>query len=145
MVTGSDLLAVVKANSALYRSELMEACGYDAASVAQFTNALLEAKGVFVGVDSVRIGRAKGLTRQKRRGSGVVKVHFNGAIVLGKPYSREMSLQPGDKLDVIVGRNSIKLVPHGRGADENTAAPALAPQLQVETLQVVPVYELVAA
>lgn len=127
MFTGQELLEAVKANSHLSRGELMIACGYGTANEMEFAKALLEAKGVFLEADSVRIGRAKGLTRKKRGGSGVVKVHFNGAVVLGKPYTREMSVEPGDKFDVIVGRNYIKLVPQGRGAEANVAAPACAP------------------
>lgn len=151
MLTGHELLATIKGNKGLSAAALRQACGYD--NELAFAQALLEAKGIFFEEDGLRIGRPKNPTRKPRRANGVVKVHYNGSIVLGKPYTRQMSLQPGDRFHVVMGRKYIKLVPHGEpldGIDDDVAeeadsAPAGAPRLPVTISEEQPDRALVAA
>ena len=119
MLTGPDLLAKVKELSDASKSELVRECGYvstkkDGAERLNFTafyEALLEAKGVSLG--DTGQGRGKG----GRKLSYVTKVQFNGNLLVGKAYTAQLGLQPGDEFEIKLGRKQIKLVPIG-GTDE---------------------------
>jgi hypothetical protein len=121
MLTGSELLAKVKELGDATKSELVRACGYvstkkDGSERLNFTafyEALLEAKGVSLG-EAGGQGRGKG----GRKLSYLTKVQFNGNLLVGKAYTAQLGLQPGDEFEIKLGRKQIKLIPIG-GTDED--------------------------
>jgi hypothetical protein len=121
MLTGAELLAKVKELGDATKSELVRECGYvstkkDGSERLNFTafyEALLEAKGVSLGEGGGQ-GRGKG----GRKLSYVTKVQFNGNLLVGKAYTAQLGLQPGDEFEIKLGRKQIKLVPIG-GTDED--------------------------
>ena len=120
MLTGSDLLAKVKELGDVSKSELVRSCGYvsskkDGSERLNFTafyEALLEAKGLSFG-DSGK-GRGKG----GRKLSFTTKVQFNGNLLVGKAYTAQLGLQPGDEFEIKLGRKQIQLLPLGASEDE---------------------------
>ncbi|MGL6132991.1 MAG: AbrB family transcriptional regulator [Prochlorococcaceae cyanobacterium] len=120
MLTGQELLTRVKELGDASKSELVRECGYvstkkDGSERLNFTafyEALLEAKGVSLGDGSAQ-GRGKG----GRKLSYVTKVQFNGNLLVGKAYTAQLGLQPGDEFEIKLGRKQIKLIPIG-GTDE---------------------------
>jgi hypothetical protein len=120
MLTGQELLTRVKELGDASKSELVRECGYvstkkDGSERLNFTafyEALLEAKGVSLG-DGGGQGRGKG----GRKLSYVTKVQFNGNLLVGKAYTAQLGLQPGDEFEIKLGRKQIKLIPIG-GTDE---------------------------
>jgi hypothetical protein len=124
MLTGSDLLAKVKELADASKSELVRQCGYvstkkDGSERLNFTafyEALLEAKGMSLGEggkDRAKAGR--GL-------SYMAKVHFNGNLMVGKAYTDQLGLKPGDEFEIKLGRKQIQLLPLGTTAEEEAAA-----------------------
>jgi hypothetical protein len=119
MLTGADLLAKVKEMGDASKSDLVRACGYvsskkDGSERLNFTafyEALLEAKGVSLGEG----GAGKG--KSGRKLSYVTKVQFNGNLLVGKAYTAQLGLKPGDEFEIKLGRKQIRLVPVG-GEDE---------------------------
>ena len=124
MLTGSDLLAKVKELGDASKSELVRQCGYvstkkDGSERLNFTafyEALLDAKGMTLG-DGGGEGKGKG----GRSLSYVTKVQFNGNLLVGKAYTAQLGLEPGDEFEIKLGRKQIKLVPAGAGEEEDTA------------------------
>jgi hypothetical protein len=124
MLTGSDLLAKVKELGDASKSELVRQCGYvsskkDGSERLNFTafyEALLEAKGMNLGA-----GSASGRGKAGRSLSYVTRVQFNGNLLVGKAYTAQLGLEPGDEFEIKLGRKQIKLVPVG-GTDEDAAA-----------------------
>ncbi|MFO8236937.1 MAG: AbrB family transcriptional regulator [Prochlorococcaceae cyanobacterium] len=120
MLTGPELLAKVKELGDASKSELVRECGYvstkkDGSERLNFTafyEALLEAKGVTLGDSGP--GRGKG----GRKLSYETKVQFNGNLLVGKAYTAQLGLEPGDEFEIKLGRKQIKLVPIG-SADED--------------------------
>jgi len=120
MLTGPDLLAKVKELSDASKSELVRECGYvsnkkdggERLNFTAFYEALLEAKGVSLGETGQ--GRGKG----GRKLSYETKVQFNGNLLVGKAYTAQLGLQPGDEFEIKLGRKQIKLMPIG-SADED--------------------------
>jgi hypothetical protein len=124
MLTGSDLLAKVKELGDASKSELVRQCGYvstkkDGSERLNFTafyEALLDAKGMTLGD-----GGGKGKGKGGRSLSYVTKVQFNGNLLVGKAYTAQLGLEPGDEFEIKLGRKQIKLVPAGAGEEEDTA------------------------
>jgi hypothetical protein len=127
MLTGSDLLAKVKELSDASKSELVRSCGYvstkkDGSERLNFTafyEALLEAKGMTLG-DAGGKGRAKA----GRSLSYVAKVQFNGNLLVGKAYTAQLGLAPGDEFEIKLGRKQIQLLPLGATNEEDKAEAA---------------------
>jgi len=121
MLTGTDLLTKVKELGGVSKSDLVRACGYvslkkDGSERLNFTafyNALLEAKGVSVGAEG------KGTSNRGRKLSFNTKVQFNGNLLIGKAYTAQLGLEPGDEFEIKLGRKQIKLVRAGH-TDEDT-------------------------
>jgi hypothetical protein len=121
MLTGAELLAKVKELGDASKSELVRECGYvstkkdggERLNFTAFYEALLEAKGVSLGEGGGQ-GRGKG----GRKLSYVTKVQFNGNLLVGKAYTAQLGLQPGDEFEIKLGRKQIKLIPIG-GTDED--------------------------
>jgi hypothetical protein len=118
MLTGADLLAKVKELGDASKSDLVRACGYvsnkkdgtERLNFTAFYEALLNAKGV-------EFGGGPKLGKGGRKLSFTTKVQFNGNLMVGKAYTAQLGLQPGDEFEIKLGRKQIKLVPLG-GADE---------------------------
>ena len=120
MLTGADLLAKVKELGDASKSELVRSCGYvstkkDGAERLNFTafyEALLEAKGLSLGSD----GKGKG--PGGRSLSYVATVQGNGNLLVGKAYTAQLDLKPGDEFEIKLGKKQIRLVPVGGAADD---------------------------
>ena len=126
MLTGSDLLAKVKELADASKSELVRECGYvstkkngsERLNFTAFYEALLEAKGMSLG------DGGKGRAKPGRELSYMAKVHFNGNLMIGKAYTDQLGLKPGDEFEIKLGRKQIQLLPLGSTAEGDTAAAA---------------------
>jgi hypothetical protein len=129
MLTGSDLLAKVKELGDASKSELVRECGYvsskkDGSERLNFTafyEALLEAKGMSLGA-----GSAGGRGKPGRDLTYMAKVHFNGNLMIGKAYTDQLGLKPGDEFEIKLGRKQITLAPIGGPAEDEESTPAAA-------------------
>lgn len=100
------------------RREIARLCGYSKMTkkgeprinVAEFYEALLEAKGL-------NIGSGESSQRRGREATFKVGVHKNGQILIGASYTKNMGLQPGDEFDVKLGYKHIHLVKRGEEAE----------------------------
>ena len=121
MLTGTDLLTKVKELGDVSKTDLATECGYvsdkkDGGKRVNFTafyEALLEAKGVSLG-----IGGVGGVGKGGRKLSYVATVQGNGNLLIGKAYTALLDLKPGDDFEIKLGRKQIRLVPVG-GTDED--------------------------
>ncbi len=52
------------------------------------------------------------------RGSSGDNVQINGNLMVGKAYTAQLGLQPGDEFEIKLGRKQIKLIPLGSTDDE---------------------------
>ena len=120
MLVGADLLAKVKELGDVSKSELVRSCGYvstkkdggERLNFTAFYEALLEAKGLSLGLD----GKGKGPGGRKL--SYVATVQGNGNLLIGKAYTAQLDLQPGDEFEIKLGKKQIRLVPVGAADDE---------------------------
>ncbi|NJK35657.1 MAG: AbrB family transcriptional regulator [Oscillatoriales cyanobacterium SM2_2_1] len=110
-LTGEDLLQKIKELGNLPKDEKAKACGYvtitkngqDRINLMQFYNALIEADGH--GKDK------KTSQRGGRSASYRVSVQRNGNLLIGSVYTEQMGLEPGDELEIHIGRKYIQLRP----------------------------------
>ena len=120
MLSGGALLAKVKEMGDVCKSDQVRACGYvstkkdgcERLNFTAFYEALLEAKGVSLGEGGGRGGKPG------RKLSSVTKVQCNGNLLVGKAYTAQLGLEPGDEFEIKMGRKQIRLVPVG-GSDED--------------------------
>ena len=120
MLTGSDLLIKVKELGDVSKSDLVRSCGYvsdkkdggERLNFTAFYEALLEAKGVNLGIGGAGVGKGG------RKLSYVATVQGNGNLLIGKAYTAMLDLNPGDEFEIKLGRKQIRLVPVG-GSDED--------------------------
>ncbi len=116
MLIGTELLAKVKELGDGSKSDLVRAAGYvstkkdgtERLNFTAFYEALLEAKGMNFGAGS---SGSKG--RPGRSLSYATKVQFNGNLMVGKAYTAQLGLEPGDEFEIKLGRKQIQLVPLG--------------------------------
>ena len=119
MLTGPDLLAKVKELGDVSKSELARSCGYvstqaegaERINFTAFYAALLSAKGIELG----------GVTKSGKSGRKLTytaKVQFNGNLMVGKAYTAQLGLEPGDEFEIKLGRKQIKLIPLGATEEE---------------------------
>lgn len=111
MLEGQELLDFVKGSESrqLTEPDLAREAGYiritktgrEQVLTKRFYNALLAAKGI-----EVNLGRTPGKTPQF-----TTHVHRSGVILLGKTYSEEFGLNPGDELVIKLDDDAIRLVP----------------------------------
>ena len=112
MLTGTELLAKVKDLGEASKSELVRATGYvttkedgtERLNFTAFYEALLEARGI-------HLGPARGGSTPGRKLSYVTHVLFNGNLLIGKAYTAQLGLQPGDPFQIQLGRRQIRLHP----------------------------------
>ena len=45
-------------------------------------------------------------------------MQFNGNLLVGKAYTAQLGLQPGDEFEIKLGRKQIKLIPAGSVEEE---------------------------
>ena len=128
MLTGADLLAKLKELGDASKSDLVRATGYvsakkdgsDRLNFTAFYEALLEAKGVSLGEGS------RGPKRPGRHLSYATKVQFNGNLMVGKAYTSQLGLVPGDEFEIKIGRSQIQLVPLSDAAQADRVLAPLA-------------------
>ena len=116
MLNGSDHLKTVKGLGEVSKSDLIRACGYvsnkkngaERLNFTAFYEALLEAKGVSLGV-----GGVGGVGKGGRKLSYVATVQGNGNLLIGKAYTALLDLKPGDEFEIKLGRKQIRLTPVG--------------------------------
>ena len=123
MLTGTELLTKVKDLGDASKTELVRATGYvstkeDGSERLNFTafyEALLEARGI-------HLGPARGDGTPGRKLSYATKVQFNGNLLVGKAYTAQLGLEPGDEFEIKLGRKQIKLIPLGSLEEDEAAA-----------------------
>lgn len=111
MLKGAELLAKARELEGSNKSQLARGCGYvttkpdgtDQVNFTAFYEALLEAKGLTFGAGGSGSKRGRGLTHK-------VKVQFNGKLLIGDGYLKQMGAEPGDEFEIKVGRKQITLV-----------------------------------
>lgn len=112
MLTGSELLELVKNNADLPKDQLMKEAGYSfqredgKTSYKQndFMNALLAAQGIVLTPPKT----SKGVGRQL---SYKTKCMTNGNVTIGKAYFEKSGAVTGDAYDIIIGDKQIILKP----------------------------------
>ena len=122
MLTGSDLLNKVKELGDISKADLVRSCGYvsskkdgdERLNFTSFYEALLEAKGVSLGTNSLARDGKPG-----RKLSYIATVQGNGNLLIGKAYSALLDLQVGDEFEIKLGRQQIRLVPVGGSEDDD--------------------------
>lgn len=108
---GKALLQKFDELAHLSKREKAQACGYYTlakddqirVNLAEFYDALLEAKGISLSPEGTKDGRGREPTYR-------VSVHKNGQIVIGSTYTQEMGLQPGDEFEIKLGYKHIRLI-----------------------------------
>jgi AbrB family looped-hinge helix DNA binding protein len=118
-LTGKALLQKVKELSHLPRREKAKRCGYytvgknkqTRVNLADFFEALLEAKGTSLNVEGSKDGRGREPTYR-------VSVHRNGQIVIGSTYTEKMGLKPGDEFEIKLGYKHIHLIQLSNNEDD---------------------------
>lgn len=110
-LTGDELLHKVKELNHLSKREKARACGYitvnkngqDRVNLIKFMSAMMDA----IDPDSV----SKGVGKVGRSASYKVSVQRNGNLLIGSTYTQQMGLNPGDELEIRLGRKHIQLRP----------------------------------
>ena len=121
MLTGTDLLARVKDLAHAPKPDVVRSCGYvstkkdgtERLNYTAFYEALLEAKGMPLG-----IAASRGPRRPGRHLSYMTKVQFNGNLMVGRAYIAQLGFRPGDTFEIHLGRRQIKLTPLGAGLED---------------------------
>ena len=122
MLTGPELLAKVKELGDVSKSDLVRSAGYvstkkdgtERLNFTAFYEALLEAKGMHFGDG----GASGGKRRPGRSLSYATKIQFNGNLMVGKAYTAQLGLKPGDEFEIKLGRKQIQLIPLGAAEEE---------------------------
>lgn len=117
MLTGQELLSFVEANADMDQYEIARGAGYvrvtekgsERVLINKLSKALLEAKGV-----TLKSGKKPGKVAQY-----MTTVHRTGVVLLGKTYTEQFGIDPGDELKIVVDEDCIRLVPQLR-----TSAPS---------------------
>jgi len=107
---GKALLQKFNELAHLSKRERAQGCGYYTltkdnqirANLADFYDALLEARGISLSPEGAKDGRGREPTYR-------VSVHKNGQIVIGSTYTQEMGLKPGDEFAIKLGYKHIRL------------------------------------
>ena len=63
-------------------------------------------------------GNSGGKGKPGRSLSFNTKIQFNGNLMVGKAYTAQLGLEPGDEFEIKLGRKQIKLVPLGVAEEE---------------------------
>ncbi|MBU6353691.1 MAG: AbrB/MazE/SpoVT family DNA-binding domain-containing protein [Cyanobacteria bacterium REEB498] len=117
MLKGERLLKVVQAMGGAHRSELVRHCGYVRVNAdgqehlhySAFYEALLQATGVELPGHNGHRAHRKG--SQGRDLTYSTHVHFNGNLMVGRAYTDQLHLKPGDQFRIELSEGQIRLVP----------------------------------
>lgn len=109
MLSGTQLIEFVQDNSDMEQTELARAAGFihvtakgkERVLTKQFCEALLRAKGLLI-KSSKKPGKVARYT---------TSVHKTGVILIGKTYVEKFGIEIGDVLDIVIERDSIRLMP----------------------------------
>jgi hypothetical protein len=63
-------------------------------------------------------GSSGGKGKPGRSLSFVTKIQFNGNLMVGKAYTAQLGLEPGDEFEIKLGRKQIQLIPLGAAEEE---------------------------
>ena len=115
------MLAKVKELVDALKSDLVRSAGYvytkkdgtERLNFTAFYETLLEAKGV-----SFADGSIGGKGKPGRSLSFNTKIQFNGNLLVGKAYTAQLGLKPGDEFEIKLGRKQIQLIPLGATDEE---------------------------
>jgi AbrB-like transcriptional regulator len=111
ILTGSALLQKVKELGRISKKEKARACGYltvnknglERVNLLKFMNAMIDA----INPDP----EDKSTGKVGRSASYRVSVQRNGNLLIGSTYTQQMGLNPGDELEIRLGRKHIQLRP----------------------------------
>lgn len=120
---GKSLLQKINEVAHLSKRESAQACGYytetkngqTRVNLADFYDALLEARGISLNPEGTKDGRGREPTYR-------VSVHKNGQIVIGSTYTQAMGLKPGDEFVIKLGYKHIRLEQMGSSDDDGETA-----------------------
>lgn len=109
MLTGQELVKFVKGNPEMNKSQLAKGAGYTRTDdegktvvlIQAFYDALLAAQGLLI-----KKGQLRG-----RAAANQVSVQRNGIVVLGKRYTSDFGVNPGDTFNIEMDDDAIRLVP----------------------------------
>jgi hypothetical protein len=90
MLIGTELLAKVKELGDASKSDLVRSAGY---------------------VSTKKDGT-------ERLNFTATKIQFNGNLLVGKAYTAQLGLKPGDEFEIKLGRKQIQLIPLGEAEEE---------------------------
>lgn len=115
---GEALLQKVKELEHLTKEEKAKACGYSTVTKTgkvrinsiKFLNAVMEAANITL--------ENKSKVRGGRNASYRVSVQKNGNLLIGSAYTSQMGLNPGDELEIKLGRKHIHLKQVGATDDQ---------------------------
>ena len=110
-LSGEELIQKVKELGNLSKEEKAKHCGYytidkngiERVNMMKFLNALIDAEGI--DLDNTSHGERRG----GRSASYRITVQTNGNLLIGKAYTKQLGLNPGDELEIILGRKHIRL------------------------------------
>ncbi len=119
-LVGEELLQKVKELENLSKVEKARRCGYyivnknglERINMMQFLNALIEAEGI--DLDSQSEGKGHG----GRSASYRISVQTKGNLLIGKAYTKQLGLNPGDEFEITLGRKHIRLKQVGAEEDK---------------------------
>lgn len=111
-LVGAELLALLKEMPEASKSDLVRAAGYvstkkdgtERLNFTAFYEAILNAKGL-------NFNDPRGMGVPGRQPSFCTRVHFNGNLLVGKVYTSQMGLKPGDEFEIKISKNQIRLIP----------------------------------
>ncbi|MBE9061082.1 AbrB family transcriptional regulator [cf. Phormidesmis sp. LEGE 11477] len=119
LLKGKALLQKINELAHLSKRESAQACGYYTekdgqirVNLADFYDALLEARGILLNPEGTKDGRGREPTYR-------VSVHKNGQIVIGSTYTQAMGLKPGDEFIIKLGYKHIRLEQMGDRDDDD--------------------------
>lgn len=125
-MVGDELLSFVKKNGHLSKTEMAQSTGYvsqkkdgnQRCNFTAMTDALVEATGIIIGKGA---SQGRGLGGRKLSYKAVVQGNRN--LLIGKAYTAQMDLNPGDEFLIKLNAksNTIRLIPAGAEVDETDA------------------------
>jgi len=108
---GEELRSKVKELSTLTKEEKARACGYvtvtktgvERVNMMPFLNALMDAEGIELD------GKGEARGSGGRTAGYRVGVQFNGNLLIGSAYTKQLGASPGDEFEIVLGRKHIRL------------------------------------
>ena len=124
MLKHTELLDKVRELAEAGKTEVVRACGYvtttkngrERLNFTAFYEALLEAKGVQIG------SRAKHV----RKLGFAARIQGNGNLLIGKPYTSQLGLAPGDQMAIKISDGQMMLTLVGQGRNVADERPVMA-------------------